>query len=160
MAFTVKDAVQIAVETEQLGEAFYNHLAKKFSDNEKLREMFRMLAADEVDHEAQFKELLDSVEKNNREISGTEKEYLDAVDLRKFFKRLKNVPEDATPLDVLKTAYSLEKEAVLFFSGLKDIVGDSPELERIVEIEKGHMTKVMKYIVTEAKFRGIEDVWI
>lgn len=159
MTFTIKDAVQIAVETEQLGEVFYNNLAEKFSNNAQLKEMFDFLAKDEIVHEAQFKALLKSVESNNRELTSVEKDYLDAVDLRKFFKRLKNIPENAMPIDVLKVAYALEKEAVLFFSGLKDLVGNSQELDKIIEIEKGHMTKIMKYIITEAEFRGIKDVW-
>jgi rubrerythrin len=157
---TIKDALEIAVKTEQLGDKFYGEMSKKFGDNEDLSKVFELLAADEKEHEAQFKALLDKYEDDQRTISDVDQEYLKAVSLEKYFENLSNLDEKSDMIDVLKLAYNVEKEAVLFFSGIRDAIGDDiPELNAIIKIEKGHLTKVMKYIVSDAEFRGISDQW-
>ena len=157
---SVKDALRIAVETEQRGDKFYSELSRKYSDNIELREMFEFLAKDEKDHEKQFRKLLDKHGSDETEVGEVDGEFLEAVDLRKFFDKMKDIPEDLDPRDVLQIAFELEREAVLFFSTIRDILGESPELDEIIQIEKGHMTKVMKYIVNYgSRFRGMRDKW-
>ncbi len=157
---TVRGALEIAVKTEQLGDKFYTELANRYSGNPKLQEMFEFLAKDETEHEKQFKALLENYKDDDTPLSQEDTEYLQAVDLSKFFKYMEDLGEDLTPKDVLKLAYRVEKEAVLFFSGIRDAIGGNPELEAIIKMEKQHMSKVMKYLVEDSKFRGIEDEWV
>jgi rubrerythrin len=158
--FTIKNALEIAVKTEQLGDKFYNEMSKRFGDNEDLSKVFALLGADEKDHEKQFQALLEKYEGDDRKISEIDQEYLKAVSLDKYFDNLENLKDDADIIDVLRLAYSVEKEAVLFFTGIRDAIGDDiPELTAIINIEKGHLTKVMKYIVSESEFRGLSDTW-
>jgi rubrerythrin len=160
MSMTIKKALEIAVETEQLGEKLYNDMAVKFRNNEQLTEMFDFLAKDEADHEKQFKALLTGFEGKDIEISEEDKQYLEATDLTKYFENMKKVDDNAEPLDVLKLVYNVERGAVLFFTGIRDAVGTSKELDAIINIEKKHMTRVMRYILDDSKFRGMKDNWL
>ena len=59
-AMTPRQAIEFAVKTEELGEKFYKQLALKFSDQPELKELFELLAKDEVMHAAQFRKLLEA----------------------------------------------------------------------------------------------------
>ncbi|MHC4225652.1 MAG: ferritin family protein, partial [Planctomycetota bacterium] len=48
---TPRQAIEFAVKTEELGQKFYQQLARKFSDQAELKEMFELLAKDEIMHE-------------------------------------------------------------------------------------------------------------
>ena len=54
---TLRKAVEFAVTTEQLGARFYNKMAKKFADDEGIKNIFTSLAKDELIHEKQFQNL-------------------------------------------------------------------------------------------------------
>jgi rubrerythrin len=56
---TPRQAIEFAVKTEELDTKFYQQLALKFSDQPELKELFELLAKDEVVHEAQFRRLLE-----------------------------------------------------------------------------------------------------
>ena len=58
---TVRKAVEFAVKTEELGNIFYTRLAKKFSEDTEISEIFSTLAKDELAHRKQFNELLEKV---------------------------------------------------------------------------------------------------
>ena len=61
---TLRKAVEFAVTTEQLGNKFYDKMAKKFADDAEISEIFTMLAKDELIHEKQFQNLLNKVPKD------------------------------------------------------------------------------------------------
>lgn len=155
--YTLNHALETAVMAEDLGIKYYSEMAKRFSHNDDLKNMFQLLAKDEVEHKKQFTELLKSVPQKNPTQFATEFQFLQAVDLSKFFKDMENVKDEYKIEEVLQGAFNFEKESVLFYIGIRDLFGEHPLLDEIINLEKNHMTKLMKYIVTGSEFRGISD---
>jgi len=151
-------AIDFAVETEKLGQHIYSRLAKKFSDDKELSEVFSALAEDEQHHAATFEKLRDRV--GSAEMSFEQKQYLRAVSLSDIFsgagapgKELENVK---TREDALERAFKLERTTLAYYQAMKDVVQDEVIDEMIAE-EKKHLLKVMQYMTTGAKYRGLGD---
>ena len=56
-------------------------------------------------------------------------------------------------------AFELEKATLGFYSAMRDVLGANDTLDSVIEAEKAHLNKVMQYIVTDSKFRGLADKW-
>jgi rubrerythrin len=156
---SVKSILETAVKAEDLGISFYTELARKFAGNDEIRSILEMLARDEVEHKRQFSELLRDVGEENYHLSQIDIDYIKSVDLSRHFDGLENVSSNIKPMAVLTRAYAFEKESVLFYTGLRDIIGRNPMLDEIIKIEKSHVTKLMKYVLDESHFRGMIDTW-
>ncbi len=153
---TVKSVIETAIKSEELGARTYSELAKKHSDKPEIKEMFELLARDEVEHKRQFSELM-AMAPEQGEVDEANISYMEGLDIGKHFgvfdKMLTMSEQDA-----LRSAYDFEKESVLYYVGLKEMIkGDTALIDDIIKMEKYHMTKLMKYIVTESEFRGISD---
>lgn len=155
----LKKAIENAVKAEELGVAFYAELAKKFEKISELKDTFNLLAKDEVEHKKQFEEILATVNADEVHLSALDSEFLDGIDISKYFSEMGSIDTNLTPGQVLERAFFFEKETVLYYTIIRDIVGDSPQLTKIINIEKGHALKLMKIITSDAKFRGISDRW-
>jgi rubrerythrin len=145
---TPRQAIEFAVKTEELGTKFYQQLALKFSDQAELKELFELLAKDEVLHARQFRKLL---------------ERTPAMSLSQFFmgqeglkKKCKEIEDTG---DALGIAFELEKATLQYYSAMREVVGENDTLDAVIEAEKEHLTKVMQYVITDAKFRGLADEW-
>lgn len=156
---TLKSIIETAIRAEELGINYYSELAKRFHKNAEIKEMFELLAKDEVLHKKQFNDLLSNLNDFNVAITELDKSFMSGVDISKFFKGMESVDNNAKPEEVLKNAFEFEKESVLFYSGLRDIIGENKELDEIIKLEKQHMTSLLKYIIDDAEFRGIQDSW-
>ncbi len=160
---TLRKAVELAVTTEKLGAGFYKGLAERFSDNEELSELFSTLSRDEVQHEREFSSLLKKIPAGSEADNQSEKaEYLKAVSLSQFFAGqgpLKDIDKIETRDDALNRAFSLEKATLLYYHGIRDILGENEVLQAIIDAEKSHLVSVMKYLITDAKMRGLSDKW-
>ena len=158
---TVRKAVEFAVQTESLGNLFYDRLAEKFKKDEGIQEIFARLAEDEVEHEKLFKKLLASVEKDPRESrrEGDHWAYLAVLSRSEFFMGEKGLYRELEKIksreDALERALNFEKSAVAFYQGMRDILEESEVLDEIIAIEKGHVVKLMEYIITGSKMRGL-----
>jgi rubrerythrin len=162
-AMTPRQAIEFAVKTEELGTRFYQQIALKFSDDAELKELFQLLTQDEIAHEAQFRRLLDKTPKDEGVSTGPEFQYLRALSLSQFFmgpeglkKRCREIEDKSEALGI---AFELEKATLQFYTALREVLGADDTLDSIIEAEKGHLTKVMQYIVTDSKFRGLSDRW-
>lgn len=158
---SLRSVVESAVKAEDVGAHFYNEYAKKFDNHPEVKRIFELLGEDEKDHKRQFNDLLHQVEDKVFAVKPEEIEFLEMVDMKHFFSDMENIDTNSfSPKQVLKMAFEFEKNAVLFFSMLRDILDDNKFLNEIVSIERGHMTKLMKYIATDGiEFRGIKDSW-
>jgi rubrerythrin len=162
-AMTPRKAIDFAVKTEELGTKFYRQLALKFSDQAELKELFELLAKDEVMHEAQFRKLLEQTPPDEGVSTGPEFQYLRAMSLSQFFmgeeglKRKCREIEDKD--DALGIAFELEKATLQYYSAMREVLGGNDTLDAVIEAEKAHLTKVMQYIITDSKFRGLADRW-
>ncbi|MBW2459657.1 MAG: ferritin-like domain-containing protein, partial [Deltaproteobacteria bacterium] len=142
----------------------YRRLAKKFSDDAKIAELFKGLAADEDVHRKQFTKLLDAAEKVDEDNMDYErKQYLRAMSISEFFSKnhgpFKDAAQFETGADALQAAFGLEKSLVAFYSAMRDVLGENPILEEIIQAEKQHAVAVMKLMMTDAKYRTLQDPW-
>jgi rubrerythrin len=97
-------------------------LAKKFSDKENLKNVFEILAKDEVEHKKQFQELLPESASFTKELNEDEVLYFKGCDIAKYFPIMEEISANITPDEVLKHAFEFEKESVLFYSGIRDLM--------------------------------------
>jgi rubrerythrin len=160
--FTLHDALQIAVMTEQLGAKVYSRYAERFADNKEVAEVFAKLAGEEESHERYFQSLLDQNPRSERDVGrfGVD-EYLRATAISEFFGKnaLDKLKEVASPGEALTQAVRLEKATLLFYHALRDSLGASTALDELIKAEKSHLTTLMKIVLTDARFRGLSDTW-
>ena len=159
---TVRKSVEFAVKTEELGNIFYTRLAKKFSEDTEISEIFSMLAKDELTHRKQFNELLEKVPEDPGVSSRDERMALLKIMSRSEFFMGESglsskLDEIETRDDALERAVRLEKDTLGYFQAMKDVLGDEPILNAIIKIEKSHLVKLMEYMITGAKMRGLGD---
>jgi rubrerythrin len=159
---TVHRAVEFAITTEELGGEFYKKLAAKYSDDAELAELFSLLARDEEIHAAEFKALRDTLPADQRaELSTADEEYLRAIATAEIFYGNNEALDPADKIDsredALERALDLEKGSLLYYGAMRDVLGPSEVLDGIIAAEKDHMTKVMKYMFSGAKMRGLID---
>lgn len=156
---TLEQVIDFAIETEKLGHHMYTRMAKHFSDDAELGELFAKLAEDEKHHADHFEKLRAAAAVKGK-ISADEQQYLRAVSISEMFSGPnapgKQVDEIGSREDALARAYNLEKTSLLYYQGLKEVFQDDLLDEMIAE-ERNHITQVMKYLVTGAKFRGLGD---
>jgi len=160
---TPRQAIEFAVKTEELGTKFYQQLALKFSDQPEMKELFELLAKDEVMHEAQFRRLLEKTPPDEGVSTGPEFQYLRAMSLSQFFlgqeglkKKSKEIEDKS---DALRIAFELEKATLQYYTAMREVLGANDALDSVIEAEKAHLDKVMQYVLTDSKFRGLADKW-
>jgi rubrerythrin len=139
-------------------------LAKRFQDNAEIEELFSILAKDEKAHEAQFQALLKKVPADDSEQAGGDKyDYLAAAAMSEFFLgdegAMKDIDKIETRDDALGRAFALEKASLLYYHAIADVLGENDVLKEIISAEKSHLVSVMKYMMTDAKMRGLADKW-
>lgn len=153
--FSAGDIFEIAIEIERNGAGFYRKAASQTSDTTARQELLE-LAAMEDDHEVTFTQL-------KRDLIGDDKtvEWYDAEDeavlyLQNFaagqvFDITKNPAEWLTPETTLKQviefAMQRERDSVLFFVGMKNLVPTgrgSVKIEAIIKQEMWHIALLSK----------------
>lgn len=142
-SFSVREAVEMALQTERLGYRFYTDMAARFGEHGGLKELFERLAAMELKHEQVFKGLLGRV--GDEEPEGWEEagNYFRAMAESEFFlgrgKSLPSLSQVGSVLDAVNYAIGFEKETLLFFVGLKQAVSEKEVVEDIIKEEAGHI---------------------
>jgi rubrerythrin len=141
--FSIREAVEQAVQTEKLGYEFYTTLAEKLKKDEGLNKLFSTLATKELRHERTFRELLDII-KNEEPADWEEAEqYLRAIVESEFFlgknKSLPSMKNVKTVEDAVNFALGFEKETLLYFYGIKDAVKEKEVVEEIINEERSHI---------------------
>jgi len=141
--FSVREIVEQAVQTEKLGYDFYSRMSKKFTKDNKLKNLFDALAVMEQQHENLFIELRDKEEDHNIENPEEVSAYLRAIVESEFFlgknKSLPALEHLKSVKDAVHFALGFERETLLYYYGLKDIVGDDGVLSEIINEEKSHI---------------------
>lgn len=162
-AMTPRKAIEFAVKTEELGTKFYQQLALKFSDQAELKDLFELLANDEILHEHQFRKLLDRTPPDEGVSTGPEFQYLRAMSLSQFFMGQEGLKKKCREIenrgDALGVAFELEKATLQYYTALREVLGASDVLDAVIEAEKTHLAQVLEYIEMDARFRGLADDW-
>lgn len=150
ISFNAEEILGIAVQIERNGQKFYKQAAANIA-NEEHKKLLEELAAMEVAHEKYFSGMLNSLSPDER---GTKDYDLD----NEAAGYLKNVADgnvfdyrkDPTELlkgiesidDILRTAIGMEKESVVFYSGIRQMVPEHMGSERIDEIIKEELSHI------------------
>ncbi|MCP4051246.1 MAG: ferritin family protein [bacterium] len=145
--FYMSEIINFAIEKEIESRELYKFLSEKAKSNE-ARELFSYLCFMEEKHEEFFKSLLNSVEKKQTPRVEENEEYYDymktLIELsRKYTLDLKNIDIDNLK-QVLDYAMSREKDAIIFYSGLKDAVDktNKSKIYTIIKEEAKHYTQI------------------
>ncbi len=142
--FNADEIFEMAEQMERNGAQFYRDAAEKVSDG-KSKDLLLRLADMEVEHEETFVEMRKYLSDQDKQSSvfdpeGETVKYLKAlVDTRVFFKK----KIDATSMkDIFKEALLAEKDAIVFYLGMKDLVPEERgkrHLENIIKEEMEHI---------------------
>jgi len=155
--FSIDEILEMAVQIETNAKSFYLHAAELDSDK-KMIKFFKKLAAMEQEHIKTFERL-------REDLSNTEKEgqvcdpdgqvsiYLAAMadthggegdpQIAKTLTGKESIEE------TLSIAMSLEKQSILFYVGLKDLVHQrhgKDKVDAIIDEEKQHITQLSEIL--------------
>ena len=161
---TVRNAIDFAIATEEMGVRAYSKLAKSFSEQAEIAGAFSLLARDEKAHRAQFETLLENAPPDEGAmIDDDSSGYLRAMVMSEFFTGddgLIGKIDKTDSLDqVLIHVLQFEKATLGYYLAFKDVLGESEVLDSIIQAEKGHIVRLMKYIITDEKMKGLADIF-
>lgn len=144
----VKEILEFAVHIEERGYEFYVGAMKKFGDP-RATKLFQYLADEEFKHETVFRKLLAAEGGAGRRESDPEyqaymREFIKAhplADRRAVAAALARV---SAPEQILDLALDFEKDSIVFFTQLKEMVapGRARAVERVIHQEMGHLRKI------------------
>ncbi|UCE71682.1 MAG: ferritin family protein [Nitrospiraceae bacterium] len=141
--YTVTEALEQAIQTEKLGQAFYTRMAEKFQDNAPLKNLFGTLAAKERHHEQTFTSLKGRVGDQHVENWEEASKYMRAIIESEYFlgknKSLPEMKNIQSIEDAVRFAIGFEKETLLYFHQMKDIVDDKETMSAIIKEEQSHL---------------------
>jgi rubrerythrin len=148
--FTAAEAIEMALEIEKNGEVFYNAAAEK-SDDAEVTALFEDLAVQEQIHYEIFQKMLGSVG-SAPELPAEEYDqyqaYLDAALDNALFSgedKALALAEKATDRETaLRAALGFEKDTMLFFYDLREMVGeaDRESVSRVIGEERKHVRRL------------------
>lgn len=148
--YKATDIVEMALEIEKSGELFYRAVAEKAKSTE-VKALFEDLAEQEVLHYKTFKKL-SKITWDTSSLPGGDWSqylmYLQSVIQSAFFqgrdKALALAEEVSDEKEALRMAMNFEKETLLFFYDLRDMVSDADReiVMRIVDEEKQHLQRL------------------
>jgi rubrerythrin len=150
---TGADVIDLAVQTEVRGERFYRE-AKDKADRADAKTLFDYLAQEEVRHKKVFEGLSPSIVIT--EVDPTTWDdvvhYIQATVDSAFFSRtdapIRLIPQGATVNDMVRMAMNFEKQTLLYFYTLRDLVQPSnrPIIDKIVDEEKSHIRRLVAWL--------------
>ena len=150
--FNADEVFEIAEQIERNGAKFYRNVAEKIADTNK-RQLLTDLAEMEDEHEQTFKSLrselsLDEKIQTTFDPEGQSESYLRALaDTRVFYEK----EVDTTSLEeILKSAITAEKDSIVFYLGMKDVVPahlGGQKLDDIIKEEMGHISLLSKELM-------------
>jgi rubrerythrin len=135
------DILAVAVEMERRGRAFYLEAAKAAVDDAG-KGLFNFMAGEETQHEKTFQAMLDRLGGLNMPVGADDKEYLEyaraALDAQRLFTREGGLKPGSDPY---YTALKLEKDSILYFSAMLELVpeGEKPLIQDCINEEKKHI---------------------
>jgi len=147
--FSIREAVEMAVQTERLGYDFYSAMAEKHRDEKDLKELFSTLASKEQAHEKVFEELKGRIGDSEPAEWNEVAPYMRAIVESAFFlgkeKAAMHIQNIRDLQGALGFAIAFEKETLLFFYGIRDGVSDTELIDRIIGEEKEHIRWLTRF---------------
>jgi rubrerythrin len=155
--FNADEVFKIGIQIENNGKTFYSTAAEKSTDPD-LKKLFSELAGWETKHAALFEELRSKIPMNikeqdifdpDNEIHLYLKSVADSTIFIKGSEMEKTISSCTSPVDILTKALSFEKESVVFYSSMKEIVPDGlgkADIDKLVLEELYHVGQLTKEI--------------
>ncbi len=151
----VRDAIKTAIQMEKDGYSFYKKAAAQ-TNSDMGKTIFEGLAADEQMHldvfEKMFEETVSNAEWKDLVLSS--KKYAKIPVFPKDLKEIEGDNPNSSELDALRIAMDSEKEAIEYYSKIKENLNDSEVIkiiDEIIEQEKNH------YSILEGEFNHINS---
>lgn len=155
IVYSVNEVIELAVQIEQNGYAFYHEASKRKDLDEKSRALIELLRDQELNHEKTFLALRDDKEMDKLELTQDWElvsKYLKTIVDARIFNSKDAAIQKATKakdlMEILDFAISFEKDTLLYFHALKDNI-ESPAtrkiLARIISEELSHVLKLTDY---------------
>ena len=151
--FAGSEVLQMAVEIEKKGKAFYGSVVSVVKD-EKTRDIFQYLADEEVRHEKTFRKMLADVGTKTDQSPYDDMEmilYFRSLIDRKIFpteeEGISMKKEIGDPAVAIRIVLSLEKDTILFFNELLHVSEekDHQVIERIIDEEREHIRRILRF---------------
>jgi len=147
--YSIREVIEQAIQTEKLGYALYLQMANRFEKDEKLRRLFETLAVKEQEHEKTFTDLKEKV--NDRRVEHWEEvsKYLRAIVESEFFlggdKALPSLEHLNNIEDAVQYALVFEKETLLYYHSMKDLLREKDILDKLINEEKSHIVWLSEF---------------
>jgi rubrerythrin len=153
--FSINEIIELAVEIEKSGYAFYDSALKRKDLDSKGCELLSKLRDQERQHEITFTKLhseedLELLNLGNEQ--ETVNDYLRAIINYRIFNTpsaaIKTVEDAKDEMELIESAINFEKDTLLYFQGIKDIIRDSKAkevLEKIIKEEISHILWLSLY---------------
>jgi rubrerythrin len=148
--YAPKEVIELAIILEKTGQEFYAR-ASQTSKSPILKNLFNFLAQEEVNHAKRFERLAKKIISTSYHWDANFDElklYLKAITDSKFFTSpqsiLKVITKVSTPLRLIKNAIQFEKETLLFYSEILNLVRseDKAVVNKIIAQERSHIKKL------------------
>jgi len=147
--YSIREVIEQAIQTEKLGYQLYLAMANRFEKDEKLRKLFETLAVKEQEHEKTFADLKEKV--NDRRLEHWEEvsQYLRAIVESEFFigndKAMPSLEHLNNIEDAVRYALAFERETLLYYHSLKDLVREKDMLDKLINEEKSHIVWLSEF---------------
>ena len=163
--FNAREVFEIAEQIERNGEAFYRK-ASAIAECPEAKLFLAKLADMESEHEDLFVKMKEHVSVESREIPDPENQalsYLQAMADGKIFESHDNpvskLKEKESLENIYKTAIGFEKDSVIFFTGIKEMVPDDlgkEKIEILIKEEMKHIAVLSRELAAARKFMQVK----
>jgi len=147
--YSINEVLEQAVQTEKLGYEFYSAMSERFTENKELGKLFDTLALKERSHEKRFQDLKQTVRDDKSTDWDEVSKYLRVIVESEFFigkeKSLPSLEHVNTVPEAVKFALGFEKETLLYFYAVRDVVQEKSVVDEIISEEKSHISWLGKF---------------
>jgi rubrerythrin len=139
IVYNTREIFEIGVQIEKNGRAFYAAAAEK-SDDQDTKQFLLSLSEWESEHVAIFTDLLRQIDSEStieqeKDLDDQFHQYLKAAADSHIFVRVEDsttlLAKSASPLDILTHALQFEKDSVVLYTAMKELVPQSMGKEKV-----------------------------
>ena len=147
MRFSTKELVDIAIGIEESGYYFYTQSRKKFTDPN-FTDLLAFLAEEELRHKELFEKMLGELSDTSGIFTEDYFQYIKSLGDERVFKNNDDVDAAVKTVqsifDVLKIAMAAEKDSILFYYELRDVLPENmfSLVNSILVEEKRHLLQL------------------
>lgn len=151
--------IEMAIRTEETGKLLYESIARKTKQKE-LKTLFQFLAGEEAKHKEVFANLYQTTKEKPASVPYNWDEmglYLKAITESRFFsgenKAINLIKKAKTPKQVLDFVLDFERETMLFYAEVMNIVSEKNRelVNKIIAQEKSHIRQLQALKETLSK---------